>query len=245
MTSNYIANNSASTYPSEPGGKVHDAPMQHLDLALLSKAMRAVTVAITDAHTADCLIYAHVGAAVLRELGVRDARAVAGSALWRVGSGDGDVIAHALELQGKSYAVNLKGPHLAIHAWIAVPGEHILDFTTWTLRDKAQALDELDGGHTTVEWAPDYLFAPAAEATTIREVTMAPDAGVFAYIRHPQVEAAIQSVAPKADDVQRQAHAVLFAYYRLQRGGSINVIGVREDGSFQTEPPHRRVGEVA
>jgi hypothetical protein len=223
----------------------NDAPLKRLDLALLAKAIRAVTVAITEAHTADCLIYAHVGAAVLRALGVEQARAVAGSALWRIGSGDGDVIAHALELQGsKTYAVDLAGPSLAMHAWIELPKGQILDFTTWTLRDKAKALDALDGGHTMVEWAPDYLLAAAASAVSIKEVTMAPAAGVFSYIRHPQVEAAIQAAMPTPEDVLRQANAVLFAYNRLQRGGDINVIGVREDGSLQTEPPQCQVVEL-
>ena len=244
MHSNYTTISPRYISSAESQTLATEVAVQQLDLATLAKAIRAVTLAITESHLADCLIYAHVGAAVLRAQGVHDAQPVAGSALWRVGSGDGDVIAHAIELHGNMYAVNASGPAAPFHAWISL-SSHILDFTTWTLSAKAKALDALDGGKTSVEWAPPFLFTPAVSAVSIDDARMAPAAGAFSYIRHPQLEAAIRTHTPSTGDVQRMASAVLMAYSRLLLGAEVNVIGVNDDGSFQSGPPRHELVQVA
>jgi hypothetical protein len=244
MHSNDTTISPSDFYSTESRTLSKDVAFQQLNLATLARGLRTVILAITESHIADCLIYAYVGAAVLRALGVHDAQPVAGSALWRVGSGDGDVIAHAMELHGKMYAVKASGPAAPFHAWIS-HASHILDFTTWTLSAKAKALDALDGGKTSVEWAPPFLFTPAAAAVSIDEARMAPAAGVFSYIRHPELEAAIRAHVPSPNDVQRMASAVLMAYRRMQLGAEVNFIGVNDDGSFQSGPPRHELVQVA
>ena len=207
-----------------------------VDLEMLSKALRSVVVAVTDAHTSDCLLYAHVGAAVLEELGELGVEPVAGSAVWRVGSGDSGVIAHAFELQAPMYAANVGIPAIPFHAWISMPG-HVLDFTTWTLRDKARMLDELDGGSTTVDWAPEVLFASSESVQSIRDVQMAASHGAYAYVRHGPIEKIVRDKVPNPLALQHAVSGVLIAYRRMLAGLETRVIGVDAKGGLQSEPP--------
>lgn len=211
-------------------------PLHGVDLEKLGQAVRQVLRAVTDAHTSDCLLYAHVGVAVLEELGVSGAKAVAGSAVWRLGPGDTDVMAHAFELHQPMYAVKLANPALPFHAWIELPG-HILDFTTWTLRDKARMLDELDGGTTAIEWAPDVLLAPNDEVLSVDAARMAEEAGAFAYVRHTEIEEIVHGQIPEPLAIQQTAAGIVIAYKRLLMGLKTNVMGVDANGELQSEPP--------
>jgi hypothetical protein len=127
-----------------------------IDRNLLARAVRQVVGAATDFHGADCLLYALVGAAVLRELGV-PAEAAAGSAVWRVGAGDSDVISHAREVAGPAFVQAGVSAAMQFHAWVEAPGL-LVDFSTHTLPLKGAQLDAADGGKTTVDWAPEFLW---------------------------------------------------------------------------------------
>jgi len=219
------------------------AAAETIDQARAAAAVRQIVGAITDFHGADCLLYAHIGAELLRSMGL-DAKPAAGSAAWRVGSGGTDVISHAREINGMQFSQAEQRKAAMFHAWIEAPGL-IIDFSTCTLRAKAAQLDAADGGHTTVDWAPDFVWVstsqPAStEGTAVRQpraVLMAPDAGVFNYTRHADIEAI--TLECSADFAQSLATAVFSAqaaYAALGRGDTLKVIGVSLDGDLQEEP---------
>lgn len=162
------------------------------DVESIAHAMRQVIGASTRGHGADCVAYALAGAEVLRRMG-HDARAVAGSAAWRVGPGVGDVLSHAPELHGSS--VGAFSPALAMnaamfHAWIEV-GSRYVDFTTFTMRDKAKQLDIADGMVTVVKWCPDFLVVDRQSCLPLEAVPAGLREGLYAYVRHEHVEKVI------------------------------------------------------
>ncbi len=207
--------------------------------AFVAKAVRQVIEAITDFHGADCLLYASVGAHLLRSLGV-DAQAVAGSAAWRIGSGDGDVISHAREIQGPRYGHADAVEAGMFHAWIAGPGI-LADFTTSSLRLKAELLDAADGGITTVDWSPDYLWLVGngphpGQVKEPNQVRMAAHAKVFCYRRHAEVERLVfDNKELREAELAQLYFGVRTAYRALCEGASIQIVGVGKD-ALQTEP---------
>jgi hypothetical protein len=210
-----------------------------VDVERAAAAMRQVVGAVTDFNGADCLLYAHVGAELLRSLGL-DARAVAGSAVWRVGDGDSDVISHAREINGMQFSQAGEAPAAMFHAWIEAPGL-VIDFSTWTLREKAAQLDTADGGSTTVDWCPPFLWGPVeSQARNPLDVLRAPHAGAFSYVRHADVEAIVLRPSP---DFVRELGPLIFAsqaaYAALGRGGKLRIIGVGADGGGQEEPAEK------
>lgn len=200
------------------------------DLSLLAGAMHQVTGSITAAYGADCLMSSLLAAEVLRQLG-HDARAVAGSAAWRVGKSDGDVITHAMELCGQSAGhfvpAGTNVPSGLFHAWVEI-GDDLVDFTTVTLREKARILDQMDGGTTTVDWAPDVLWVHRASCRSFREVANGFDVGAYVYVRHEEIE---RVVFPRMQPfhVESPAAVVLTALDRLKAGELVRVIGVGGD----------------
>jgi hypothetical protein len=106
-------------------------------------------------------------------LGVQQARVVVGEALWRVGDGDGDVIAHA---RGYATPPSDDAPY---HAWIRI-GTDILDTTTYQLPRKAAELSALDGQPLDVQWCPDFLLVPVAQSSS-REAVLDGRTGLFHY----------------------------------------------------------------
>lgn len=223
------------------------AKRQSIQYEHVAAAVRQVASAVTSFHGADCHLYAHIGAALLNSLGY-PVRVVAGSAIWRVGDGDSDVVSHAREIEGPQYSqAGTSGLNAAIfHAWIEGPGA-VIDFSTFTLRRKAQQLDAVDGGHTEVTWCPDFIWEsstairPAVRSgkaqKTPRSVLMAPKAGVFNYTRHPDIESVVLKWNFDLEEaLLSTTFAVKAVYAALCEGRSINVIGLAEDGSHQEEP---------
>lgn len=162
------------------------------DVQLIAHAMRQVIGATTEGYGADCVAYALTGAEVLRRMG-HDANAVAGSAAWRVGPGSGDAITHAVELHETGpgvYSPAHSDNAAVFHAWIEV-GTHYVDFTTFSLRDKAKQLDAADGMVTVVEWCPDYLVVDRQSCLPLDAVPAGLREGLYSYVRHAHVEKAI------------------------------------------------------
>lgn len=207
-------------------------------------SVKQVVGAVTDYHGADCLLYAHVGADLLRSLGM-DAKMVAGSAIWRIGSGDGDVISHAREINGAKYAQEGAQNAGMFHAWIEAPGL-VIDFSTSTLRSKAKQLDEADGGTTQVDWCPDMIWhstiTPDPKAGTAvntpKNVQMAMNAGVFNYTRHEDIEAVVLQTS---DELKQSMKNICFgaqaAYAAISRGETLRIIGLSEEGGGQEVAP--------
>ncbi|MEX3984254.1 hypothetical protein AB4Y45_35445 [Paraburkholderia sp. EG287A] len=143
-------------------------------------ALRKLATAASTNLGSDCYLHASLGRELLGDFGF-DARIVAGEAAWRVGDGDEDFIGHTPRVQGFAPS-NM--PHgklaAAYHAWLIVEG-NVVDFTTYQLPRKASALDALDGGNTTVSWAPDVFVLPVSLLLSYRQARLAPKAGVAFY----------------------------------------------------------------
>ena len=141
-------------------------------VARVSTALRKLATAASEHLGHDCCIHAALGRALLADFGV-PASPVVGFAAWRVGEGDGDVISHTPYTKGY-LPPGVKG--LAYHAWLDCSG-CVIDFTTYQLPRKAQALDAMDGGHTTVRWCPDFLILPRDSIRSYEEVLVGLERG--------------------------------------------------------------------
>lgn len=228
-----------------------------INISHVAASVRHVVEAITDYHGADCLLYAHIGARMLNYLGV-EAKPVAGSAAWRVGDGDADVISHAREVTGALYSQASPELSLLFHAWIETR-DFVIDFSTFSLTKKALQLDAADGGRTDVSWCPEFICQTKRSNQTgasnlliepnipgksglsdARKVLMAPRAGVFNYTRHADIEARVLPISQENEPGMATATFSAQAVYKaLERGEEIVVIGVSEDGGMQHEPAHR------
>ena len=213
--------------------------MTGIDPEKIAEAVQQVAIALTDYQGADCLLYAHIGAGLLRSLGI-DVRAVAGSASWRVGLGDSDVISHAREIPGALYFQGSQDNAAMFHAWIEGPG-HLIDLSTVTLKTKAAQLDAADGGVTCVDWAPAYLWLDRKQSKqalpSSHAVVQSFTSGVFNYTRHADIETKVLSQEDPdiAQATSRGIFAAQAAYSALLRGERLQVIGLSEDGSEQTQ----------
>lgn len=214
--------------------------------ARMAQAVRQVMNSLTYHSGADCLLYAQLTAGLLRSFGIADARLVAGSAAWRVGVGDADVIAHARELNGEQLWLQEGAGQAAVfHAWVEVPSLKLLvDFTTWALREKARQLDAADGGSTAVDWCPEYLWiedreGPGSWVRTPDQVRVAKHAGAFTYVRHADIEQRVLASAVSDDALATQIQAVCLAYRALKEGQTLQVFGVDVDGEVQEGPQER------
>lgn len=139
----------------------------------------------------DCYSHAVLAAHLLRDEGF-DPRVVIGNCMWRVGEGDGDVITH-MAIPGAQQFADGSGPALPYHAWVEV-GHHILDVTTYQIPIKAKRLDEADGGHTSVNWAPAFLYANKKTVSSRENVTNL-HAGLYFYQHAPSVESTLLAAA--------------------------------------------------
>jgi hypothetical protein len=233
------------------------AAQSQADRDMIYRAVRQAAAAVSREYGADCLAYAIIGAALINHVaGAQVARAVAGSAAWRVGPGDGDVISHAAEISQPAAAVTSSlmaepgalAKSFMFHAWIeldeldsmsnrSVP--MVVDFTTNALRHKAKALDRSDGGNTLVDWAPEYLWIERARGVSMRRVLQAPDCGVFGYRRDALIEnkAFHQDIPGQSEESTRQAReaidmaasAAIVAWKAMKAGSMVRIIGLDQD----------------
>lgn len=170
---------------------LRDAAVQSLsqiDIARVAAAVRKLFKAASSNRGVDCCSYAMYGQHLLQRLGV-PAEVAIGYASWRVGDGDGDVIAHHPSCVGGYIGTPTSDLEAApYHAWIDVAGR-VVDFTTHDLPRKGAMLDALDGRRTTVTWHPDFLLAEKHDvANGVTQVGQAQHAGVFYYERVPTLE---------------------------------------------------------
>lgn len=148
----------------------------------VSHALRRLALAASDNLGGDCYTHAVLASALLADHGLTF-RTKVGFAAWRVGVGDGDVLAHTPAVQGYLPEGALG---FAYHAWLE-SGDWLLDFTTYQFQRKAAELDAADGGVTTVEWQPDFLLLNRNEVLTYREVARSPKARVAYYEESPEL----------------------------------------------------------
>lgn len=210
------------------------------DRDLFVGAVRQVVSAVTNLAGSDCVLYAAVGAGLLSKLGF-DAQPAAGSAAWRVGEGDGDVISHATEINGPVFGPSGSEGKLAgmFHAWINVKnaeGNEIVDLTTWQLVKKARELDLADGGNTTVDFCPEFLWLSdkSDKILSPKDVMQSYDVGVFAYIRKARVEEAVFGPGI-LDEAERLTMAAYICYQSALRGEKVAVVGLDDNGPSQVD----------
>ena len=150
---------------------------------LVAADVRRRVSLLSSYHGGDCLLHAKVGQQFLREEGV-ETRLVVGEAAWRIGNGDGDVIAHSRKCN--TFAAFGSG---MFHAWLE-HDDHIIDFTTYTLPVKARLMDDVDGMKTKVLWCPEYLYVPKTSVSSFPEVRDK-HAGLYHYHRNSALECSI------------------------------------------------------
>lgn len=155
----------------------------------VAKAVSTCTASMSPRLGSDCILHARFAQFLLAQNGIRSQLRV-GEAAWRVGPGDSDMIVHSYRVGGSSPAGESAQP---IHAWLEVAGK-IFDCTTHSIRVKARLLDQSDGGKTTVEWAPPYLFIDHGETMTLEAVTASMHSGVAFYQAVPEFQAQVQKM---------------------------------------------------
>lgn len=151
-----------------------DQALKDVDMRRVASAVSKLCRASSDQLGSDCLTQAGLAQYVLKQLGIESTLEI-GYAAWRVGPGDGDVITH-LPLPN---VAQISPRHVPYHAWLRV-GSKIFDVTTSDLQYKARQLDALDGGSTTVQWAPPFLFVDPSEVSALEKVTQ-DTPGLFFY----------------------------------------------------------------
>lgn len=157
----------------------------------LASALMKLTSSASANFGADCVLHAQLAQAILQEEGITT-RLVVGEAAWRIGAGDGDVIAHSPKIGGYAPAGSKA---LAFHAWLESESA-IIDFSTHSLRAKAAQLDALDGGKTSVDWSPPYLVLERTQVVPLNEVAQAASAGVAFYREIPELNTLIVELCP-------------------------------------------------
>ena len=153
---------------------------KHVDFGRVAGAVNRLCAAASNNYGADCVLQAWLAQSILKKLDV-DSTIRAGFSAWRVGNGDGDVISH-IPQDAKPVA---RATEAAYHAWLQV-GSMIFDVTTKQLRAKASMIDYMDGGNTTVDWAPDFLLIDVSAVSSYHMVKMG-GAGLVHYVAHPIV----------------------------------------------------------
>lgn len=101
----------------------------------------------------------------------------------------GDCYLHA-EL-GKVLLADLGFP---FHAWLE-SGDWLVDLTTYQFEKKCRELDAADGGHTQLNWRPDYLLLQRKDLKSYKEVARAPDGPLAYYEERPELEATLRKDA--------------------------------------------------
>jgi hypothetical protein len=192
-----------------------------LDIPRLSSAIRRLAKAASANQGSDCYIHATIAQALLSRLGF-ESILVVGYAAWRVGPGNSDIIMHA-----PTHCMVPQEGGLAYHVWLEV-GDRILDLTTYSLREKAGNLDQLDGGHTTVDWCPDFLFVEKNTVSPMDDVRML-EAGMYFYSRIPVVETKVIECAPALDEADVEAAWMLYQNPDMKVFGPNDVKGATTD----------------
>ena len=191
--------------------KKQEEALEKVDIPRLAGAIRKLAIAASDKFGADCYVHAAIAQAVLARLGV-EASLVVGYAAWRVGEGDSDIIMHA----PAPNMVDQPGG-VIYHVWLEI-GDKILDLTTYQLAEKARQLDLLDGGCTTVNWCPEFLFVDRDSRSKLRDVIHL-GTGLYYYEERPEVAKRIIAEAPELDLMDVGAAWLLYQNDTIQAFG--------------------------
>lgn len=150
--------------------------------SIVGSALRKLAQAASMGLGADCFAHALLGQALLSDLNIRS-EVTLGCAAWRVGEEDGAVVTHA-ESDATNFA-SCSPNAFHFHAWL-VCGNFIVDFTTYQLGMKLEALDAMDGQHTTIDWCPDFLVLSRDLTRSFKEVATL-TTGLSYYLARPDL----------------------------------------------------------
>jgi len=168
-----------------------DRLVKSFDFARLAAAINKLTDAASSHAGGDCYTHVVLAHEILARHGI-DSTITIGFAAFRVGNGSGDVIVH-----GPMPDTPYQPSAVPYHAWVEI-GSYIFDSSVKQLRRKAAELDALDGGHTNVEWCPDYLLVKKDTVSSLKDVIQL-GAGLYNYQHNKQVQDFIISTAPPVD----------------------------------------------
>lgn len=211
----------------EPADNLQVSPNRDAIFLQLANALQKLTEGASPAVGADCILHAKLAQALLCEHGVETTIAV-GEAAWRTGPGDADVITHSPQMSGYVF---VPGRPLPLHVWLTTEQGDILDFTTHSLKVKAQQLDASDGGKTSVEWCPPYLLA-TPRWSTLNEVIQAQGSGVFHYHEFPGLLKKLNEHGIGVGDADPTDLAILRYLFKNQ---DVQVVGPNNVKQLQPE----------
>lgn len=183
-------------------------------------ALSKLALAASDRLGFDCLLHAAMGQRLLADVGI-SSELIVGCAAWRVGPGDGDVVAHVFQVKG--YLPPGAEFGFPYHAWLR-SGDVVIDFTTYQLRRKAAELDALDEGCTTVQWCPEFLVEPVSNISAYSAVAAAPEAGLFCYEHIPQLQTRVQASTVWDHDEDLTIARLIMANPNMQVMGPNNLM---------------------
>ncbi|QOX80888.1 lasso peptide biosynthesis protein (plasmid) [Trichlorobacter lovleyi] len=175
--------------------------IKSFDFSRVATAVRRLATAASSHVGSDCFIHADLAREILTRQGIK-ADLVVGFAAWRLSDDDDSVVVHA-PLSGMK-----EQDGVPYHVWLEVGGM-IFDVTSYQLRQKARALDALDGGHTEVDWCPDFLLEKKQDSKSLRE-TAKGRVGDFYYERNVVLEKKIMETSQAADPGDIETVLLLF-----------------------------------
>ena len=181
-------------------------------LERVSMTLKKITRAASEHYGADCYLQALLAQHLLKREGF-ETRVASGEAAWRVGNGDSDVIVHA---KAGNY-VPQPGA-LLFHSWL-IYGHDIIDFTTYQLREKAEQLDALDGGSTTVDWCPEYLYVKSKSGHSVHDVTQG-QTGLYHYRQDFVIEGKLKAHKKPLDNDAKNYAEIVYANPQMEVFGT-------------------------
>lgn len=191
------------------------------DISRLASAVRRLSVSASSKLGSDCFIHAMLAKEVLIANNIQ-ADLVVGFAAWRTGEGDSDVVVHA-----PLPNMPMQPGGVAYHVWLEVAGM-ILDVTTYQLREKGRQLDLLDGGHTSVDWCPDYLFIAKDTVSPLKDVARE-HTGMYYYERVQALEKKILGSSHPPDPQDIKTVFMLFDNPGMVVFGPNDVVNCRKE----------------
>lgn len=147
------------------------ASFDSVDFARVAAAVRALMAEASTIPALDALAHARLARHLLHRAGLVSDLTI-GFAAWRVGPGDGDIIAYGGGDDAAVDTVRTKAETAQYHAWLETGG-HVFDVATYQLARKAAEFDRHRGKSIRVTWCPDFVLVPKASLASFARVRQA------------------------------------------------------------------------
>jgi len=196
------------------------SPYPHLDRNRFARATQKIMQACSDQEGVNCYTYALIAQTALQRLEIPAVLRV-GYAAWRVGPGRDDVVLH----HPAGALVDTLGPDqrgFIYHAWIQI-GKELLDFTTYQLRGKAEAMTAIDGIPLAVDWCPQFLWVSVQSSYKVDKVINGMKAGMYCYEPNRIIHDKLKR--HEAYDIDEYHVDALLQAYAVLSHGDVQVYG--------------------